>query len=95
MKKIVTLLFVTGAFLLLGTNGFSQDTIVVDPGMGTLNKAIDDNGGDVVYKLQAGKWYGLDAIIEANDTTLGEGKSLIIVGEETDSMPAIEVLLLL
>ena len=88
MKKIVTLIIIAGT-LLFGTSLQAQDTLVVDPGMGTLNKAIKENGGNKIYKLQAGKWYGLDAIIEANDTTLGEDGSLVIVGEETDGMPAI------
>ncbi len=89
MKKIVTLIVVAGTFFLFGASLHAQDTLVVEPGMGTLNQAFSDNGGDVIYKLQAGKWYGLNAIIEANDTTLGEGKSLTIVGEETNDMPAI------
>ena len=56
----------------------AQDTLVVDPGVGTLNAAIDANGGNKIYKLQAGQWYGLDAVIENVDYHLQ------IVGEKVN-----------
>ena len=88
MKKIITKTLLSGAFMLFGVLAFAQDTLVVEQGMGTLNTAIEENGGDVIYKLTAGSWYGLNAIIEASDETLGVGGSLTIIGEETDGMPA-------
>ena len=75
--------------LLLGTSVFAQDTIVVDQGLGTLETALRENGGDKVYKLTAGSWYGLESVVEVGDSVLGEGNSLTIIGEETDGMPAI------
>ncbi len=88
MKKFTISVIFLSAFMMISVLSNAQDTLVVEQGLGTLNKAINENGGSVVYKLQAGKWYGLDAIIEASDSTLGEGNSLTIVGEETDGMPA-------
>ena len=44
--------------LLMGTGAMAQDILVVDPGSGTLNAAIEANGGDKIYQLQAGQWYG-------------------------------------
>lgn len=88
MKKNITKTILSGAFMLLGLLSFAQDTLVVEQGLGTLNTSIADHGGDVVYQLTAGNWYGLDAIIEASDETLGVGGSLTIIGEETEGMPA-------
>ncbi len=88
MKKIIYKIILSSAFMLFSILSFAQDTLVVEQGLGTLNDAITENGGDVVYKLTAGNWYGLNAIIEASDETLGEGGSLTIIGEETDGMPA-------
>ena len=89
MKQIFTKSIILFVFMWFSTYSFAQDTINVDQGLGTLNAAIDEHGGDVVYKLKAGSWYGLNAIIEASDSTLGAGGSLTIIGEETDEMPAI------
>jgi hypothetical protein len=88
MKKNITKAILSGAFMLFSLLAFAQDTLVVEQGLGTLNAAIAEHGGDVIYKLTAGSWYGLNAIIEASDQTLGEGGSLTIIGEETDGMPA-------
>jgi hypothetical protein len=74
--------------LLIGISNISVaqvDTLTVDPGLGTLNAAIVANGGNVVYKLQAGMWYGLDGIIESSITM----NHLQIVGEKTSGLPAI------
>ncbi len=54
------------AFLFIG-NTIAQDVLVVEPGLGTLNAAIAANGGDKIYELTAGEWYGLDAPIENVD----------------------------
>jgi hypothetical protein len=62
---------------------FAADTLMVDPGNGTLNSAIDEHGGNKIYKLEAGKWYGIDGSIEHS------GYHLQIVGEETNGMLAI------
>jgi type IX secretion system substrate protein len=88
MRTIITKTILSGAFILLSLHVFAQEIIVVEPGLGTLNTAIATHGGDAVYQLTAGSWYGLDAIIEASDETLGVGGSLTIIGEETDEMPA-------
>ncbi len=88
MKRIITKTLLSGAFMLFGVLAFAQDTLVVEQGLGTLNTAIEENGGDVIYQLTAGSWYGLNAIIEASDETLGAGGSLTIIGEETDGIPA-------
>uniref|UniRef100_UPI00321796E4 T9SS type A sorting domain-containing protein n=1 Tax=uncultured Draconibacterium sp. TaxID=1573823 RepID=UPI00321796E4 len=66
MKKIYSnvILFV---LLLISSAVMSQTTLVVEPGLGTLNAAIEENGGNVIYELTAGKWYGLDAPIENAD----------------------------
>lgn len=66
MKKIYTSMLMLIGMLIAG-NVIAADTLVVDPGLGTLNTAIDANGGDKIYVLQAGKWYGLDKIIENVD----------------------------
>ncbi len=68
----------------------ATDTIRVDPGTGTLQSALNQHGGDVVYQLQAGKLYKLDGILNVNSQILGgSGKTLYIAGEKTDGMPAI------
>jgi hypothetical protein len=54
------------AFLFLG-NIIAQEVLVVAPGTGTLNAAIATYGGDRIYQLTAGEWYGLDAPIENVD----------------------------
>jgi len=83
MRKFNTIkLLILG--LLLGSTVTAQEILVVDPGSGTLNTAIATHGGDRIYQLQAGQWYGLDAIIENVDYHLQ------IVGEDYDdeTMPA-------
>ena len=88
MKKNITKTILSCAFMLFSLLASAQDTLVVEQGLGTLNTAVEENGGDVIYKLTAGNWYGLNAIIEASDETLGAGGSLTIIGEKTDGMPA-------
>lgn len=89
MKQISKRSFIISICLLLGSVVIAQDTVTVDQGLGTLETAISENGGDVVYKLTAGEWYGLQSIIEVSDSTMGDGLGLTIVGEETDGMPPI------
>ncbi len=83
MKKLykIGMLF---AALLISISAIGQDVLVVPPGDGTLNTAIDANGGDKIYQLQAGEWYGLTKIIENVDYHLQ------IIGEayDDDTMPA-------
>ena len=62
-------------FLFVG-NIIAQDILVVEPGLGTLNAAVAANGGNKIYELTAGEWYGLDAPIENVDY------HLIIIGSE-------------
>lgn len=77
MKKFNAFWLFLIALFTMGTIN-AQDTLVVDPGVGTLNAAIAANGGSKIYKLQAGQWYGLDAVIENVDYHLQ------IVGEKVD-----------
>ena len=57
MKTITKfLLFVTFVAI---TTANAQEVLVVDPGIGTLNTAIDTYGGDRIYQLQAGAIYKL------------------------------------
>ncbi|MCP4310417.1 MAG: hypothetical protein GY790_04075, partial [Bacteroidetes bacterium] len=88
MRKIFIRTSVVAMCMFLGTALIAQDTVTVDQGLGTLEAAIAENKGDVVYKLTAGAWYGLTSIIEVNDTTMGDGLGLVIIGEKTDGLPA-------
>ena len=90
MKRITikTLILLVVSFTILPIH--AQEIIVVDQGLGTLENAIATHGGDVIYQLNAGEWYGLEGIIEVSDASLGgPGKTLTIVGEETESMPPV------
>ena len=69
MKKIYTIALVA-VCLLFVYSGRAQSIMVVDPGSGTLNAAIKANGGNKIYQLKAGEWYGLDAPIENVDYKL-------------------------
>lgn len=66
MKKLNYLLILLAAFI-IQMNASAQDVLVVEPGIGTLNAAINANGGNKIYQLKAGEWYQLDAIIENVD----------------------------
>ena len=64
---------------------FGQEVLVVPEGIGTLNDAIDEYGGDRIYQLTAGKWYQLTEPIE------NDGYHLQIIGSaptEEGGMPA-------
>ncbi len=74
MKRIITITAFVAMFLT--STLFAQDVLVVDPGIGTLNAAIEANKGDKIYQLTAGAWYQLDGIIENVDYHLQ------IIGEE-------------
>ena len=74
MKKVHALLILM--FLGCQIGGYAQETLVVEPGVGTLNAAIAANLGSKIYILKAGEWYQLDAVIENN------GYHLQIIGEE-------------
>jgi len=66
------------------------DSVYVEPGVGTLQSAINKYGGDVVYQLAAGEVYNLDGTVNVIPQILGgSGKTLTIVGEDTEGMPAI------
>lgn len=79
MKKNYFFLSITFCLLMLFSSSMmAQDTLMVMPGQGTLNAAIDANGGNKIYKLQAGAYYGLNEIIENVDYHLQ------IVGEKVD-----------
>lgn len=66
MKTLIKFLFFA-FFLLLHFQLSSQTILIVNPGLGTLNTAIDQYGGNRIYKLQAGEWYGLTKSIENLD----------------------------
>lgn len=83
MKRNTTMLLLGIIFPFLTTSLYAQDVLVVDPGVGTLNAAIAEHGGNKVYELKAGQWYQIDAIIE------NDGYHLQIIGEDPgDGMPA-------
>ncbi len=88
MRKFFIQTSIVAMCMFIGTALIAQDTVTVDQGLGTLEAAIAENGGDVVYKLTAGAWYGLTSIVEVNDTTMGDGNGLVIIGEKTDGLPA-------
>lgn len=75
MKKIYLIMSLL-ASISLSTH--AQDKLVVEPGLGTLNAAIEANGGNKIYELKAGQWYGLNAPIENVDYHLQ------IIGEEPE-----------
>ncbi len=70
--------------LLLFGGRLSAQEIAVTPGYGTLNDAIAANGGNKTYKLQAGGWYGLNAMLQTTEP-------IKIIGEKPapGQMPAI------
>lgn len=82
MRKTYTI--ATLLMLFLSVNLFAQDVLVVDPGVGTLNDAIETHGADKIYQLQAGQFYQINGVIENADYHLQ------IIGEEVTGggMPA-------
>ncbi len=70
MKKISIFLM----FLMLSATLLAQTYLDVQPGYGTLNDSVLAHQGNVIYRLQAGQWYGLSGQIENN------GFALTIVG---------------
>ncbi|MEN8156638.1 MAG: T9SS type A sorting domain-containing protein [Bacteroidota bacterium] len=88
MKRSFTQSLFALLFILSGSSLIAQDIVKVSPGYGVIEDAIYEHGGGVIYQLEAGGWYGLNSIIEVSDTTLGVGKGLVIIGEETDGLPA-------
>ncbi|MEN8155510.1 MAG: T9SS type A sorting domain-containing protein [Bacteroidota bacterium] len=74
------------SMLLFLSNLHAADTIRVEPGVGTIQTAINHNGGDMIYLLQAGAVYYLDGIVNVFPRVLGgSDKTLTIVGEEIAS----------
>jgi len=66
MKTITKTLLILS--LLLTTMGLSaQEILVVEPGVGTLNAAIEQHKGNKIYQLKAGEWYQLSGIIDNVD----------------------------
>ena len=82
MKRIVTVTIVLVA-LMFSVNARAQE-VAVAPGYGTLNDAVSQYGGTKTYKLQAGGWYGLSAVLNNVDP-------LVVIGEvpAAGQMPAI------
>lgn len=60
-------IYVVAILLLNCLNGMAQSVLVVQPGVGTLNTAINTYKGEKIYQLKAGEWYGLNAPIENVD----------------------------
>ncbi|MEN8156641.1 MAG: T9SS type A sorting domain-containing protein [Bacteroidota bacterium] len=83
MRKIYNVMLLLAGVFMFSTM-LAQEILVVPPGTGTLNDAIDQYGGDRIYQLQAGQWYGLTKVIE------NFGYHLQIIGEEYDdaTLPA-------
>ncbi len=77
MKKFNYLLLCMLGLFIVGHIS-AQEILVVDPGEGTLNAAIDEHGGNKIYQLQAGEWYGLTKTIENVDYHLQ------VIGEPYD-----------
>jgi hypothetical protein len=75
MKKIYFFILLV-AMSLLSYSAMAQSVLVVEPGIGTLNAAVAANGGNKIYQLKAGEWYGLNAPIVSN------GFHLQIIGGE-------------
>ncbi len=93
MKK----LFISLISLFFSATIFAQTYLDVEPGLGTLNAAITQNKGNVVYRLKAGGWYGLTGIIQnstfkltivgttpPNDTTM---PAMIQAGSDANGIP--------
>ena len=62
MKKLRSKSWVALLCLSTGMMLSGQDTITVEPGVGTLETAILEHGGEVVYKLSAGAKYELEKL---------------------------------
>lgn len=65
--KTITKIMVLFTMSLTSLSLLAQDTLVVEPGIGTLNAAIAEHKGNKIYQLKAGEWYQLDAVIENVD----------------------------
>jgi len=89
MKRLALLLL---AIVTLCSVNLVAQVVDVAPGYGTLNAAIAANGGNKIYQLQAGGWYGLDATLEINEpltirggaTTPGQMQAMIQTGSNPD-----------
>ena len=91
MKKLFFLL------LLFSVSLFAQTYLDVTPGYGTLNAAITANQGNVIYRLAAGQWYGLNGIISnsgfnltiigTTPTSATEMPAMIQVGSDANGVP--------
>jgi hypothetical protein len=79
MKRIT--IFTVFFFTLVTFNLTAQEKLVVEPGYGTLNDAYAANGGNKIYVLKAGGWYGLSGTIEITEP-------FTIIGEKSDD-PAV------
>jgi len=83
MKKL-TLSFVAAILSIVCSFTYAQQVLVVPPGVGTLNTAIDQYQGTRIYQLTAGQWYQLSKPI------VNSGFALTIIGEvpANNGMPA-------
>lgn len=83
MKKI-TLSLVAAILSVVCSFTYAQQVLIVNPGIGTLNAAIDQYQGTRIYQLQAGQWYQLSKPIQ------NVGFDLQIIGEvpANNGMPA-------
>lgn len=75
MKKLNFFFLISLMLSIIGSVK-AQDILIVEPGLGTLNDAINTYGGDKIYQLTAGSWYGLTERIE------NDGYHLQIIGSE-------------
>ncbi len=69
MQKLLFLSIILSMAALGSRSAFAQDRVHVEPddhpnSIGALNRAIDENGGDVIYVLQNGATYFLDSAME-------------------------------
>lgn len=86
----ISLWFMVFAIILCLQHLSAQDTILVNPGYGTLNTVINEYKTSKIYKLQAGEKYVLSSTIEVSRRTMGvSDKTLSIIGEKTTDMPPV------
>ena len=63
MYKKALILFACCFTMFCPISSDAQDTVVVEPGLGTPEAAISTNGNSVVYLLQAGERYVLSTFV--------------------------------
>jgi hypothetical protein len=91
MKKLLQLItksvmLVVGILMLTGANSFAQSSVVVDPGLNTIQAAMAANPGDTLI-LQKGKEYVVSEAVEITQATVIMGEAYMRDG--TGDPPAV------